>query len=160
MAIDDFRVNGNLMSWGSLIFKINGQRLYGFTGLAYDEKLTRVLAYGSARHHAPRGRSAGKYEPGVVKVTGWKDSVQKMRKFLASLSKNQKNYGNVEFFALAQYVEAGNEPIAVELNRCTWVSNSSGDEESPDPLKEDFEIQPLFIRRNGLELFDSSEGVP
>lgn len=160
MAIDDFRVNGNQMSWGSLIFKVANQRFYGFTALSYDEKLTRTLAYGSARHHAPRGRSAGKYEPGVIKVTGWKASVQALRAFLATQSPTGTNYGNVVFYGLAQYVEASEIPLSVEFDRCVWASNTSSDEENPDPLKEDFEIQPMLIRRNGLELFDSSEGTP
>ena len=41
-----------------------------------------------------------------------------------------------------------------------WTGNSSSDEESPDPLKEEIEIDAMLIRRNGLVLFDASQGSP
>lgn len=157
---DAIRVNRNQHSWGSITFKLNGERYTGFTAVSFADKRTRVKAYGMGRHHAPRGRSRGKYETDPVKVTGWKGSVQLLREGLARLSADGKSYGDVEFQGLVQYIEADDTEITVELDRLVWMSNTSSDEESADPLKEDFELDVMLIRRNGLVLFDGSEGQP
>ncbi len=113
-----------------------------------------------ARHQAPRGRSRGKYTVEPVKLTGWKGSIQTLREALAALSQDGISYGDVEFEIVVQYVDSGEAPMTVEIERCVWAGNSSSDEEGPDPLKEEIEIDCMLIRRNGLVLFDSSEGSP
>jgi len=157
---DAIRVNNNQHSWGSITFKLNGERYTGFTAISFGDKRTRVKAYGMGRHHAPRGRSKGKYETDPVKVTGWKSSVHALRVALAKVSLDGKSYGDVEFQGLVQYIERDDTEITVELDRLVWMSNTTSDEESPDPLKEDFELDVMLIRRNDLVLFDASEGQP
>ena len=61
---DVIRVNGNQVSWGSIVLKFNGQRFYGFTSISFSDKRERVHAYGMGRHHAPRGRSAPRSRSG------------------------------------------------------------------------------------------------
>jgi len=162
---DQIRVNGNAFSWGSIVLKLDGERFYGFTGITFADKRERVMGYGMGRHHAPRLRSRGKYSCDPVKLTGWKNSVQIFRLALASRSVNQLAYGDVEFQTLVQYVEAQNSnetPMTVEIDRCVWTGNSSTDEESADPEKEEIEFSCFLIRRNGLTLYDSSaaDGSP
>lgn len=157
---DAIRVNGNLFSWGSIILKIDQEPFYGFTGITYADKRERVKGYGMGRHHAPRGRSRGKYTIELAKLTGWKSSIQAVRVQLAARSANGQSYGDVEFQIIVQYVESDEAPMTVALERCVWAGNSSSDEENPDPLKEEVEIDPMLIRRNGLVLFDSSQGSP
>ena len=157
---DPIRVNNNQFAWGSIILKINGERFRGFTEITFGDKRERVKAYGSARHHAPMGRSAGKYTVDPVKIVGWKGAVQAARAAIAVGSEDGKSYGNVEIEVVVQYVDTGEEPMTVEIERCVWASNSTGDTESPDPLKEEFELDPMLIRRNGLTLYDASEGEP
>lgn len=157
---DKTRINGNQYSWGSIIFKLDGERFTGFTAIAYSDKRERVKAYGMGRHHAPRGRSSGKYIPDNVKVTGWKSSVQALREGLAARSSDGISYGNVEFQGLVQYIESDEGEMSVELDRLVWAANNAADDEQPDPLKEDFELDCMLIRRNGLVLFDASEGQP
>jgi hypothetical protein len=157
---DQIRVNGNQLSWGSIILKLDQDVFTGFTGISFADKRERVKAYGQGRHHAPRGRSRGKYTIEPVKLTGWKDSVQIFRTQLAARSPDGKSYGDVEFQIIVQYVEAGEIPLTVAIERCVWTGNSSSDEESPDPLKEEIEIDAMLIRRNGLVLFDASQGSP
>lgn len=148
------------MSWGSLVLKVNGERFYGFTAVNDGQKRERVLAYGMGRHHAPTAKSAGKYTPDPVKITGWKSSIQAVRKALAALASDGVSYGNVTFQMVLQAVEPGEEPITKEYIDCTIQAESTGHEENPDPLKEDVEILCRYIRTNGLTLFDSSEGSP
>jgi hypothetical protein len=50
--------------------------------------------------------------------------------------------------------------VDVQISGCVITGNSSSDEESPDPLKEEIEIDCMAIRRNNLTLFDSMELVP
>ena len=157
---DALRVNGNQLSWGSLILKVDDERFTGFTDISFGDKRTRVKAYGSARHHAPIGRSRGKYEIDPVKITGWKWAVQVLRKGLAARADDGVSYGNVEFEVFVQYVDDSQGPLNVQIERCVWQSNATSDTESPDPLKEEFECDPMLIRRNELTLFDSTEGQP
>jgi hypothetical protein len=157
---DDIRVNGNQLSWGSIVLKINSERFTGFTSIAFADKRERVKAYGLTRHHAPRGRSRGKYTIDPVKLVGWKSSIQKLREGLGALAPDGKSYGDVEFQIVVDYVESDELGITVEIDRCVWASNSSSDEESADPLKEEIEIDAMLIRRNGFTLFDASEGAP
>jgi hypothetical protein len=156
---DQVFVNGNQFSWGSIILKIDGERFTGFTGISFADKRERVKAYGMGRHHAPRGRSRGKYTVEPVKLTGWKGSVQAAREGLAKRASDGISYGDVEFEIVVQYIEFDERDITIEINRCVWTSNSSSDEESPDPLKEEVELDCMYIRRNDLVLFDAREAV-
>lgn len=153
---DSIRVNGNLHSWGSIICKINDDRYYGFTSISYSDSRERVKAYGMGRHHAPRGRSRGKYATEPVQITGQKGSVQELRKALADAGDGE-SYGDTEFQVIIQYIEEDDTSITVELDRCVWVKNTSSEEEGPDSLTEDFELDCMLIRRNGLVLFDNSQ---
>ena len=59
---DTQRINGFVPSWGDIYVKINSARYYGITEIAYGDTRVRSKLYGMARHHAPRGRTSGKYE--------------------------------------------------------------------------------------------------
>jgi hypothetical protein len=160
---DQVRVNGNQYSWGSIILKLDGDRYTGFTGISFGDKRERVKAYGMGIHQAPRGRSRGKYSTDPVKLTGWTDSIQRLRAALAAKAADQASYGNIEFEIQVQYVETVGStelPINVSLERCVIVGQSTSNEESADPLKEELEIDTMLIRRNDLTLFDSTEGSP
>lgn len=157
---DQIRVNGNQLSWGSIKVKLDGEVYYGFSSLAYGDKRERVKAYGMGKHQAPRGRSRGKYSTDPVKLGGPKASVQALREALAAKSADGVSYGDVEFEVIAQYFETSELGITVQCERCVIVANSSTEEESADPLKEEIELDTMMIRRNGLTLFDSSEGTP
>ena len=153
---DEIRVNGNLYSWGSITLKINDERFFGFTAISYADSRERVKAWGMGRHHAPRGRSRGKYDTEPVSLTGFKGSVQQARKALADTGDGE-SYGDVEFQILVQYIEEDETEINDELDRCVWTKNTSSNEEGPDPLTDEIELSCLLIRRNGLVLFDNSE---
>ena len=157
---DQVRINGSALSWGSIVLKLDGERFHGFTSISFADKRERVMGYGIGRHHAPTRRSRGKYSTEPVKLVGWKSSIQALRAGLAARASDGVSYGNVEFEINVQYVEAGETPMNVVIERCVIVGNTSTDEENPDPLKEEMEISCMLIRRNGLVLFDSSEGSP
>jgi hypothetical protein len=158
---DQIRVNGNVHSWGSIVAKIDGDRFHGFTSISYGDKRERVKGYGMGRHQAPRARSRGKYSTDPVKLAGPKSTIQALRDKLASGS---SSYGDTEFQIVVQYVETGvsggDSPMTVEIDRCVITADVSTNEESSDPLKDEIEIDCMLIRRNGLTLFDSSQGSP
>ncbi len=156
---DSIRVNGNQLSWGSIRLKLMGEEYVGFTGVSFSDKRERTKAYGMGRHHAPRGRSRGKYTIENVKLTGWKASISIFRDALAQQSSNGQ-YGDVEFQIVVMYSEPDEPSVVIEINGCVWAGNSTSDEESPDPLKEEIEIDAMYIKRNGLVLYDNSEGAP
>jgi hypothetical protein len=157
---DAIRVNGNQHSWGSIKLKLDSDLFTGFTSIGFADKRERVKAYGMGRHQAPRGRSRGKYTVEPVKLVGWKGSIAIFRAALASRSDDGISYGNVEFQIVVQYIEYDEQPITVEIDRVVWTGNSTSDEESADNLKEEIELDAMLIRRNGLTLFDSTEGSP
>lgn len=157
---DKIRVNGNQYSYGSIVFKLGDEQFTGFTAIQYGDKRTREKAYGMGRHHAPRGRSRGKYEPEPVKVTGYTSSVQALRAGLAKRAADGKSYGNVEFQGCVQYIEDDEGEYTVELDRLVWASNSTSDDEGSDLDKEDIELDVMLIRRNGLVLYDATNGEP
>lgn len=157
---DQIRVNGNLYSWGSIIIKIDGDVFSGFGSISYGDKRERVKGYGTARHHSPRGRSAGKYTTENGKLAGHLDSVHALRAKLASLSPDRVSYGNVEFPITVQYVENDQLPLHVVLTRCVIVGDVTANEESAENLKGELEIDYFTILRNGLALFDASKGIP
>lgn len=154
---DEIRVNGNQHSWGSITVKVNEERYFGFTGISFSDSRERVKAYGMGRHHAARGRSRGKYATEPVGITGWKGSIQTLRQALADAGDGE-SYGDTVFQVVVQYVEDDDTPITVELEDCVLTKNTTTDEEGPDPLKDEIEADCMRIRRNGLVLFDNSQG--
>ena len=157
---DQYRVNDNLLGWASIRVKVAGEEFTGFTGLSYSQKRERTHVWGTGKHHAPRGRTKGKYTPGPVKLTGPKSSVEALRARLAQFSADGASYGDVLFDIVADYFEPGDVPILVEISACHIVGEDSSEEESADPLKEEIEIQCMAIRKNGRTLFDGSSGSP
>lgn len=152
-------VNGNSVSWGSLVCKVRDERYYRFTDISFSDKRERVKGYGMGRHHAPILRSRGKYTVENLKISGWTAAVQALRAGLAAAAPGGKSYGDVEFEVLLSYFEPDDTQIDVVFSRCVWAANSVGHSESPDPLKEEFELDCMYISRNGLVLFDQSDVV-
>jgi len=160
---DGIRVNGNQFSWGSIICKVDGEKITGFTAIAFADKRERVVTHGMGRHQAPRARSRGKYTVEPVKLTGYTGSVDELRARLADRSPDGRSYGDVEFEIVVQHVESrdsSEDPITIEIERCVWTGNSASLEEGSESTKEEIEISAMLIRRNGLTLFDSSQGSP
>jgi hypothetical protein len=157
---DAIRVNGNGFSWGSIIVKVDGDRFYGFTSIGFGDKRERVKGYGMGRHQAPRSRSRGKYSTEPVKLGGPMASLQALRKALAARSSDGKSYGDVEFEVVVQYVDTGETPMTVQIERCVLTANTTANEEGPDLLEDEVEADCMLIRRNGLTLFDASQGSP
>lgn len=157
---DEQRINGTMYSWSSIYAKFDGERYYGFKSISYGDSRTRTKAYGSARHHAPRGRTAGKYEVDPVAVSFEKKSAQALRKALAAKSADGKAYGNVPFEIVIQFDEPDEaDTITHTLETCVWGKNAASNEEGPDPLYEDLEFDCMSIDwGDGLRLYDSTEG--
>lgn len=157
---DAIRVNGNQLSWGSIVLKVDGDRYYGFTEISFGDKLERQYAWGMGKHQAPRGRSRGKYTPEPVKVKGPKSSVDAFLKALADRSPSGDSFGNVECEIVAQFAEANEPVLTVEANRCTVTSVVSSHSEGAEVLVDEIELMPMTIRRNGRVLFDDVDGSP
>ena len=113
---DEIRVNGNQHSWGSIIAKVEGERLFGYTAIGYGDSRERVKAYGMGRAQAPRGRSRGRYATETVTLTGWKSSIQALRQTLADAGDGE-SYGDTVFQLAVQYIEGDDTPITVEIDR-------------------------------------------
>lgn len=157
---DQYRVNGNIFSWGSIVLKAGNERFTGFNAISYADKRERVKVYGMGRHQAPRGRTRGKYSVDPVKLSGPKDSTRDFRRFLAQQAADGISIGDVVFQIVVQFVEPGEATQTVVIDRCVLTGDSSSHEEGSDPLKDEFEFDAMLITRNKYTLFDSSKGAP
>ena len=157
---DQIRINDNIVSWGSITLRVDDEIFTGFKSLSYADKRERTKVYGMGRHHAPRARTRGKYTVEPVKLKGPKSSMHALRTKLASLSRDGNSYGDYEFHIQAQYIENFEPEMYVDIERCVYVGTSSSEEENPDELSEEIEIDAMAIRRNGMTLFDGSAGAP
>lgn len=153
---DPIMVNGNSHSWGSIVAKVAEDTIFGFSGITYADKRERVEGTGMGPHQAPTRRSRGKYTCDPSKLTGFAGSVQELRDRLAARSPVPGSYGDIEFQVVLTYFETEELPLIVVLERCVWTGNSASNEEGAELNKEEIEIKPMFIRRNGLTLFDNS----
>lgn len=158
MAGDAARVNGNLIDWGSLKFKMDGTPYSGITGIEYADGRERAYAHGIGRHRTPRGRTAGKYQPEPLVVTCWSSTAKAIRADLAAKASDKKSYGNVEVPIIVQYIEPDDAEITVEAIGCVLVKDESSDEEGPEGLNVKLTFSPMRLIRDGLSLFDQTEG--
>jgi hypothetical protein len=157
MALDELRVNGNLIGWGSHLMKVDGERVIGVLSVAWDQARERVYGYGMNRAHAPIGATSGKYTPGVLKMGMYKHTATALRARFASLADDGVSYGNPRVPIFLQYVE-GDHTTTVEFEDCAITKDGGSDEENPDPTKEEWELQVMRIKVDGLTLYDSTEG--
>lgn len=153
---DPIMVNGNSHSWGSICAKVAGETIFGFNSISWGDKRERVKGTGMGQHQAPTRRSRGKYTCDVIKLKGFRGAVMELRQTLAKLSPVKDSYGDIEFQVVATYFELEEIPIIVVAERVTWQANSATDEEGAELLFEEIELDPMFLRRNGLTLFDNS----
>lgn len=157
MAIDTVRINGFACGWGSTELKFGGERFHKFTAVDYGDKRTRTFIYTANKSQAPVGRAPGKYEPGVLKLTGPKFAIQDLKAYFAAQADDGKSYGNaIVPKATLQFLE-GDNVMTVEFENVTWDSNANSHSESGDGMMTDIELQPERIKENGLTLYDSSE---
>lgn len=157
---DQIRVNGAIASWGHIVLKINGERYYGWDMISYGDKRERVKGYGMGRHHAPRSRTLGKYSTEPLKLRGPHSTCHAVREQLASLSADGRSYGNVECEVVVEYALDNEPALTVEIERCVYVTGTVSNEESAETQKEELEFDTMLIRRNGLTLFDGTQGAP
>jgi hypothetical protein len=158
---DRKRINGNIVSWGSIKATVDTEVYFGFMSITYADKRERVKVYGMGKSQAPRARTRGKYSTDPVKLKGPKSTMEALRKQLATSAGDPLgSYGDYEFPIVVQYIEdAGDDTtMTVEILGCVYVGTSSSEEENADPLLEEIEIDCMAIVRNGRTLFDASEG--
>lgn len=154
---DKIRINGKQLSWGSIIFKIDGDPWHGFTKLNYSHSREREFAFGMAHDRGPRGRSRGKYTPDNVTLGGPKGSMQDLRNYLMSQAADGKSYGDVEFEIFASWFEDDDTECDVLIEGCVIVKETASHEEGTDVLEEELEIQPLRVTINGGNLYSAQQ---
>lgn len=157
---DQVRINGNLYGFASTSFKIAGERYFGITEISYGDSRERVKGWGMARHHAPMGKSPGKYNTEPVKVKGYLHSLEAIRVALAAQAEDEISYGNTESEVVVQYQEPGLGVGHVQIERCHISKDVTSVTESADPLMGELELDCMLIRRNGKTLFDSTQDQP
>ena len=155
---DQVRINGNVMSWGSISAKIDNEPFYGFTGVEFGDNRERAYVWGMGKSQAPRGRTRGKYTPEPGKLTGPISTVQALVDRLAAKASDRKSYGNVEFPVVIQFVDDGEVPVTVLLEGCVVTGIKNSHEESAEAVMQDVALSYMRVWRNGKCLFDATAG--
>lgn len=155
---DALRINNSLVSWGSISVRVDGEPFTGFTAIDYGDKLAVSKGYGLGAAQGARGRTRGRYETDEVKLTAYRDTAQALINALSLRSLNGLSYGTVSFNIVVQYIELGNTPMTVILDRCRIVGVTDANAEGSDAMMTDFAIDCMAIFRNGKTLFDSIRG--
>ncbi len=154
---NEVRINGNVLSWGSVICRINGTPQHWLTSISYSEKRERSVVYGMGRHHAPRGRTLGKYSVENPKIKGPMADATGFVESLASQADDGASYGDVRFDIALQFVEeSSGQSVTIEIEDCRIVGLSDSAEEGADALQTEIEIHAMRLRRNGKTLFDAT----
>lgn len=154
---DVARVQGNLVSWSSHIFKIDGVRWYGWTNIAGgSDKLERVHGYGSNRSHAPIGISAGKYTPPAPGLTGLAHTYIAFIEYLKSKAPDRRSIGKVRFNMTLQ-IQEGTIKSDMEWRDCQLADRQPKAEDSPDPTTREVALVCMRYIEDGTTLYDSSE---
>ena len=155
--INTLNINGKLVSWSHVRLTFAGDLFTGFTSISWDQKRERVFGYGATKAHGPIGVSEGKYTPGAVKIKGHVHAIAQLRKWWADRAEDGKSYGDTAplLGQLQWDLGTGAEEQVVEFRNLTWREESNSAEENPDPEMEEITLQPEFILRNGLTLYNS-----
>lgn len=154
---DDQRLTKNLVSWSSHIWKIDGVRWFGITNIEFDESRSRVKGYGMTRAHAPIARSAGKYEPGVVKTTVHKHTAIAINEYLKTKASDGRSIGSVSV-TMTLSVSEGDIDSETVIEECVISKRASKAEENPDPNMRDIEWDVMRIIEDDTTLYDATEG--
>jgi hypothetical protein len=149
---DQLRVNGNIVSYGSIKAKIDSDLFVGFTSIGFAHKRERTFVYGMTPDQAPRARTRGKYTAEPIKLKGPKSTFQAMRQALAAKSGDGRSYGDVEFPVVLQLIEQ-EESHTIEFDRCVFTGASNSFEEGAEALMEEVELSCFHIIEDGLTLF-------
>lgn len=155
---DEARINGLQISWASLRLKIRGELYSGITSIDYADSRERAYTYGMGRHHAPRGRTAGKYTVEPMVMTVYPSTAKAIIEDLAGQAEAGRGYGSVSVPIVLQYIEQDDAVITVEFEDCALTKVENSHEEGPEGLNGKLTWMPMRILRDGLALFDSEAG--
>lgn len=155
---DQVRVQNVTFDFTSCELRINNELISGWTDAKWDEGREHKLAYGSGKHHAPRGANRGKYNPEPLSITVFKDTAYYIRSMLAALSDSGTDFGSPQVPIVLQYLEASANH-KVEFFLAQYSKGSSTESEEGDSSKEELEFFYQYLKQDGLTLFDNSQGI-
>lgn len=148
---DVIRVNGNLVSWGSYILSLNGNRYGGLTEISYADKIEVAKGYGMSRSHAAIGRTAGKYIVEPLKFKVYQHVAQEIRSDLALWSPDD-SLTTPQIPIVLQYFEVGLPSHVVLFESARYVSESDTISESSEAPMVEIEWDIMKIWRDGKTL--------
>lgn len=152
------RINGNMYSFASVTLRVAGTLVSAFKSINYADSRERGMGYGAGRSYGPIGQTSGKYVPEPVTAEIEKHALQDLRRALADQA-GGSSFGSVEFQIVVQYEEpdgaGGTRLITDTIERCTWKKNAAKNTESVDANYDEVEFNCMFIKWNGLTLFEA-----
>ena len=152
-AVDAIRVNGKTADSGSITFRVAGEDVYGFTEISgYKDAIEESLLWGYNKDAGPRGRTKGKKKPEKCTVKGPLSTCRALAQKLKALSPDGR-ISSVEVPCTIGFVD-GDAPHKDLLTRCRILSWDTAlpAADSSDAVLETFEMQPMGIKRDGIEL--------
>lgn len=152
MADDTVRIRGKAFSAGSVVLKIAGLRLTGWSSIDWDQKRERKMVGPQDETQAPDALTRGKTTPGVLKLTMRRETAQLLKEHLASMA-GSTSYGDAEGWGTTlQYIEGTKKPIVNEFRNQWWSSGGGSEKDGVDESNEAVELGFLQLLENGLTL--------
>lgn len=146
------RINGKLHSYASLTLKAGTFKATAIKSLTYGDSRTPVEGYGASPSFGALARTVGKYETEVGTMEIEKGILADFRKSIADQT-GSKDFGSTEFEIVVSYETPGRQLITDTLSRCVFTKNAAKVDDGGDPLYDTVEFKPLFIKWNGLTLY-------
>lgn len=150
---DQIRINGRVAD-GTIIVKFDGEEYYGFTEIgSYKTSIEEKLLWGLNKNRGPRARTRGVRKPEKVSLTGPLGTTRALKRALAAKSKTKKVGDAPDFLSTISYFD-GDVVITDELIECRIVEDETKPPaaEAPDGAMETLTIQPMRIKKDGIEL--------
>lgn len=153
MSGDQIRVNGYHADSGSIVAKFDGVDYYGFTEISgYGDTVEEKPLFGYNQRRGPRGRTKGVKKPDKVTLKGPLSTTRAFARAIKAKAKDGK-LSTPQFPITVSFVD-GDEPHTDLLLQCRIlkVNTALPTAESSDAVIEELEIQPMSIKRDGVEL--------
>jgi hypothetical protein len=152
VADDTVRIRGKAFSAASVVLRVAGLRLSGWSAIDWDQKRERKMVFPQDETQEPDAITKGKTTPGVLKITMRRETAQLVKEHLASKA-GSTSYGDAEGWGTTlQYVEGTKKPVVLEFRNQWWASGAGSEKDGIDESNENVELGFLKLLENGLTL--------
>jgi hypothetical protein len=155
--INVVRLNNTIYSWGSMIFRIDGQAKRGLVAADWEQVRERKLVHDNAPNQKPVGKTIGRYEVKSLSMKLLTDEWDALTTYLTTTGLG--SYGDAEFTFMIQSNELGLAPLTVIGTGCNITSEKEATEEGIEENLTEIGITCMSLTRNGKRLWSVAKDI-